>query len=171
MRQRHGVLGRAAAALLLGCLLSPAPARADALDELRGSWAATATGPPVMEWSGAGDAFGVSFTPVGGQAIRLEFAPSARPGVLAGRVRGGWSMGAMFGGDGPVDPLVEGTLFWARTTADAVYLYSLAIDDHGGFQLDRYRCAPQGDTLTVDLDRRTPAGGENSEQQLVRIGS
>jgi hypothetical protein len=171
MRQRHGVLGRAAAALLLACLLAPASAMADALDALRGSWAATPDGPAAMEWSGAGDAFSVSFTPVGGQAISLEFAPSPRPGFLAGRVKGGWSMGAMFGGDGPVDPLVEGTLYWARTTADAVYLYSLEIDDDGGFQLDRYRCAPQGDALTVSLDRRTEAGGESSEQRLVRIGS
>jgi hypothetical protein len=80
-------------------------------------------------------------------------------------------MGNMFGGDGPIDPLVEGTLYWARTTAEAVFLYSLAIDDRGGFQLDRYRCVPQGDALTVSLDRRTARGGENSEQQLVRTGS
>ena len=171
MRHRQGILGRLAAALLLCLALPPAAALADALDDLQGRWAASSEGPPAMEWSGAGDQFSVSFTPAGGQAISLEFAPSARPGVLAGRVKGGWSMGTMFGGDGPVDPLVEGTLYWARTTADAVYLYSLAVDDHGGFQLDRYRCAPQGDTLTVSLDRRTAEGGENSEQRLVRAGS
>jgi len=171
MRHRQGILGRAAAALLLGILLAPASAMADALDALHGRWAASPDERPTMEWSGAGDQFSVSFTPVGGQAVNLDFAPSARPGVLAGRIKGGWSMGTMLGGDGPVDPLVEGTLFWARTTADAVYLYSLVIDDKGGFQLDRYRCTPQGDTLTVSLDRRTAAGGENSEQRLVRTGS
>ncbi|MGD9512133.1 MAG: hypothetical protein AB7I59_28295 [Geminicoccaceae bacterium] len=171
MRHRDGVLGRMTAALLLCVLLPPAAAMADALDDLQGRWAASAAGAPAMEWSGAGDQFSVSFTPTGGQAIRLDFAPSARPGVLAGRVKGGWSMGAMFGGGGPVDPLVEGTLYWARTAADAVYLYSLAVDDDGGFQLDRYRCAAQGDTLTVSLDRRTAEGGENSEQRLVRAGS
>lgn len=170
MRHRQGILGRVAAALLL-CLVLPPAAMADALDDLHGSWAASADGPAAMEWSGAGDQFSVTFTPVGGRALHLDFAPSARPGVLAGRVKGGWSVGTMFGSDRPVDPLVEGTLFWARTTADAVYLYSLAIDDKGGFQLDRYRCAPQGDALTVSLDRRTADGGENSEQQLVRIGS
>jgi hypothetical protein len=171
MRHRDGVLGRITAALLLCILLPPAAARADALDDLQGSWAASAEGPTAMEWSGAGDQFSVSFTPTGGQAVSLEFSPSARPGVLAGRVKGGWSMGTMFGGDRPVDPLVEGTLYWARTTVDAVYLYSLVVDDHGGFQLDRYRCEPQGDTLTVGLDRRTAEGGENSEQRLVRVAS
>lgn len=171
MRQRHGVLGRVIAPLLLCCLLLPAAARADALDALRGRWASSPSGPPTMEWSGYADGFSVMFRPDGGPAATLEFTPSARPGIMAGRVKGGWSMGSMFSHDGPVDPLVEGTLHWARTTADAVYLYSLVIDDRGGFQLDRYRCAPKGNALTVTLDRRTPAGGESTEQQLVRAGS
>ena len=76
----------------------------------------------------------------------------------------------MFGGDGPVNPLVGGTLFWARLADGAIYVYSLAIGDRGDFQLDRYACTRNGDTLMVSLLRRTAAGmGEPVEQKLMRV--
>lgn len=167
MRLRHGFPARAAAMLLLCCALPLAASAATAFDRLRGAWATAADKPAAMEWENSGEGFMVSFTPPGGAAVTIEFAPSARPAVLAGKAKAGW-MGSMFGGDGPVNPLAEGTLFWARTAEDAIYLYSLAVDDKGGFQLDRYRCAAEGDRLSVTLDRRTAAGTETTEQQLVR---
>lgn len=167
MRLRQGLTAHAAAVLLLCCALPLAAGAASTFDRLRGAWATAAGAPAAMEWTGSGEGFTVSFTPPGGAAVTVEFAPSARPAVLAGKVKAGW-MGSMFGGDDPVNPLAEGTLFWARTADDAVYLYSLAVDDKGGFQLDRYRCAAAGDRLKVTLDRRTAAGTETTEQQLVR---
>ena len=167
MRLRQGLPAHAAAVLLLCCALPLAAAAASTFDRLRGAWATAAGAPPAMEWIASGEGFTVSFTPPGGAAVMVEFAPSARPAVLAGKAKAGW-MGSMFGGDGPVNPLAEGTLFWARTAEDAIYLYSLAVDDKGEFQLDRYRCAAEGDRLTVTLDRRTAAGTETTEQQLVR---
>lgn len=167
MRLRHGFPARAAAMLVLCCVVPLAAEAASAFDRLRGAWATAAGAPAAMEWVGSGEGFTVSFTPPGAAAVTVEFAPSARPAVLAGKVKAGW-MGSMFGGDDPVNPLAEGTLFWARSADDAVYLYSLAVDDKGGFQLDRYRCVAEGDRLTVTLDRRTAAGTETTEQQLVR---
>ena len=172
MRRRHGVLWRAAAALA-PCLALPDAVAAAVLDQLQGAWAARPADQPAMEWSASGDAFSVSFTPPAGKPITIQFTPSGRPGVLAGHAKAGWSMmGAMFGGDEPVDPLVEGTLYWARTAEDAVYFYSLAIDDQGAFELDRYRCMPEGDGLTVSIQRRSAGGAVDvPEQHLVRVGS
>lgn len=167
MRLRHGFPARAAAMLVLCCAFPIAAKAASAFDRLRGGWATAAGAPAAMEWASSGEGFAVSFTPPGGAAVTVEFAPSARPAVLAGKAKAGW-MGSMFGSGDPVNPLAEGTLFWARTADDAVYLYSLAVDDKGGFQLDRYRCAAEGDRLTVTLDRRTAAGSETTEQQLVK---
>lgn len=62
----------------------------------------------------------------------------------------------MFGRDEPVNPLVEGTLYWARLADDAVHVYSLAIDDKGAFVLDHYACRPAGEKLEVAFRRRLP---------------
>ena len=83
-------------------------------------------------------------------------------------------MGAMFGDDGPVNPLEGGTLYWARADGDALYVYSLAIDDHGAFALDRYACHPAaGDALgghaAPDGGRqRSAAGAEAGEGRPMR---
>jgi hypothetical protein len=76
----------------------------------------------------------------------------------------------MFGGDKPVNPLEEGTLYWARTAADAVYVYSLKIDDRGGFVLDRFTCSPSEGGLVVSLLRRLPEGRvERMDMQLEKV--
>ena len=99
--------------------------------------------------------------------------PSGRPGVYAGSTEAGWTMmGAMFGDDGPVNPLRGGTLYWASTADDAVYVYSLAIDDNGAFVLDRYACRIEQGALAVTTARRTADGSEAPQpsRSLVRIG-
>ena len=125
-----------------------------------------------MEWTTSNDGFGLSWTPAGGAPRTTAFSSAGRPNVYAGAAKAGWSvMGAMFGDDGPVNPLKGGTLYWARVDGDALYVYSLAIDDHGAFALDRYAYHPEQGGLAVAMVRRTASGSEApQEQKLVRIG-
>jgi hypothetical protein len=61
-------------------------------------------------------------------------------------------------------------LLWARTAEDGVYVYSLEIDDRGGFLLDRYAYRPDGEGLLVSLLRRTAEGEvKPPEQKLVKV--
>ena len=79
-----------------------------------------------MEWAASEDGFIVSWTPPDGKPTTVQFAPTGRPGVYAGKAKAGWSMmDSMFGDEDPVNPLEGGALFWARTAEDGVYLYSL----------------------------------------------
>ena len=125
-----------------------------------------------MEWSTSDGGFALAWTPRDGAPTTVWFAPAGRPKVYTGSAKGGWSMmGAMFGDDDPVNPLSGGTLYWARSADDAVYVYSLAIDDRGGFVLDRYAAHPAQDALAITMTRRTAKGSEPpQEQKLVRLG-
>lgn len=166
--------GRTCQALLLGSVLLGALPRVGvgaALDQLPGAWAERQGAALAMEWVAAQDGFTVSWTPPGASATTVHFTPTGRPGVYGGQAKAGWSiMGSMFGDDGPVNPLQEGDLFWARVADDTVVLYRLAIDDGGEFELDRYACRPQDGALAMSLQRRTQEGmAEPSERQLVRI--
>lgn len=170
--QLRGVAGRVATlVLLLMCAVPPA-ARATVLDDLRGRWGTSAEGSAVMEWTAGDGVFGLSWTPAGGALTAVRFSSVGRPNVYAGSTEAGWTMmGAMFGDDGPVNPLRGGTLYWARTADDAVYVYSLVIDDNGAFVLDRYACRIEQGALAVTTARRTADGSEApQEQKLVRIG-
>ncbi|MFZ1426601.1 MAG: hypothetical protein WAS21_07535 [Geminicoccaceae bacterium] len=145
-------------------LLTLASASADGmLDAMLGRWSAAAGGTPVMEWSRNGDGFTVRWTPPGHDPVTVGFEPAGRPGVLVGKVDGGWSMF----GDGTPNPLEGKPLYWARTTEDAIYLYSLEIHDRGDFELDRYATRREGDTLSVTLLRRTAAGMQDPVQQAL----
>ena len=94
--------------------------------------------------------------------MTVQFAPTGRPGVYAGKAKAGWSMmDSMFGDEAAVNPLEGGALFWARTAGDSVYLYSLVIDDQGAFQIDRYDCRLDQGSLVVSVARRTGAGAED----------
>ena len=174
MSQPHlrGPTGRWAALVLLLGLGVPSVALADVLDDLRGRWGTAAGGSAVMEWSTSDGGFALAWTPRDGAPTTVWFAPAGRPKVYTGSAKGGWSMmGAMFGDDDPVNPLSGGTLYWARSADDAVYVYSLAIDDRGGFVLDRYAAHPAQDALAITMTRRTAKGSEPpQEQKLVRLG-
>lgn len=170
-RHRFARWAAVPAALLLCTLASGI--RAEVLDDLSGNWAETSSGPPTMEWAKADGGFTVSWTPPGTAATTVHFEAAGRPGIYGGSAKQGWSMmDSMFGDEAPVNPLAGGTLYWARVTEDSVYLYGLAIDDKGLFQVDRYDCRPDGTALTVRLQRRTGDGAaEPVEQRLVRVGS
>lgn len=153
--------------LVLAAATLHAAAAAEILDALRGRWAPAAGAASTMEWQPDGAGFTVTWgDPVPGP-VSARFEPSGRPGVYAGRDAAEWSM---FGSDDPVNPLAEGTLLWARTTADAAYVYRMAVDDQGGFVLERFTCRPSADTLSVAVLRWTANGPETgTEQKLVRV--
>lgn len=162
----RGVRPMLLAGLFLLAMLAHGHA-ASVLDDLRGRWSAVRDGPAVMDWLTVDNGFRLSWTPAGHEPVTVQFTSTGRPRVYAGNTEEGWSM---FGGNGPVNPLVGGTLFWARLADEAIYVYSLTVGDHGDFQLDRYACSRNGDTLTVTLLRRTAAGmGEPVEQKLMRV--
>ena len=162
---------RLAALGLLLALVAPPAAMAGVLEDLRGRWAAASGGATAMEWATSDDGFALTWTPRDGASTTIWFSSVGRPNVYAGSAKGWSMMGAMFGGDAPVNPLNGDTLYWARTTADALYVYSLAIDDKGGFVLDRYAAHLEQGALAVTMTRRTAGGGEDpQEQKLVRSG-
>jgi hypothetical protein len=153
--------------LLLGLPMAPSLA-ADLLQALQGRWAATQDAKFAMEWSATGDGFGLRWTVPGRGEAQADFKPTGRPGVYAGQSEQGWSM---FGRDKPLNPLVKGTLYWARSTPEAVYVYSLEIDDQGAFVLDRYAYRSAEPGIEVSLLRRLPEGRtEEMNVQLVRAG-
>lgn len=154
------------AALLVLALVGHALAQsAGPLAQLEGRWTAQGQPPFVMEWSMRPAGFALRWTLPNGDETMVEFTASDQPGVFAATTSG-WSM---FGGGKTVNPLVGGTLYWARSTPDAVYVYSLVIDDRGAFVLDRYACQPSGDRLEVALQRRLPEGRvEDHRVTLVR---
>jgi hypothetical protein len=152
---------------LLALPLAPAAA-ADLMQALQGRWSAKEDAKFAMEWTPAGEGFGLRWTVPGRGEASAEFKPTGRPGVFAGQSQQGWSM---FGGDKAVNPLEKGTLYWARSTPEAVYVYSLDIDDHGAFVLDRYTCRAAEPGIEVSLLRQLPQGRtEEMNVQLVRAG-
>lgn len=137
------------------------------LDALRGRWAPAPGAAATMEWQPDGAGFTVTWGNPAPEPVSARFEPSGRPGIYAGRDAAEWSM---FGSADPVNPLAEGTLLWARTTPDAAYVYRMAVDDHGGFVLERFTCRPSADTLSVAMLRWTANGPEPAtEQKLVRL--
>ena len=135
--------------------------RAGVVDELSGRWGESGTGPATLTWMADGTGFTVTWNPSDGASSEVRYEPAQRPAIFAGQARGRRSMlQSMFGADGPVNPLVDGTLYWARVDDETVYLYSLTVDDRGDFRLERIACRREGDVLSVSLARRTGVGSE-----------
>jgi hypothetical protein len=170
--RRSGTAGLAAAILPLCLLALPASIAAGPIEDLQGSWATAASAAPALKWSGDAGGFTVAWTPEGGTATTVQFTPAGRPNVYGGSAKEGWSiMDSMFGDDHPVNPLEGGTLYWARSAQDGVYLYRMKIEDNGSFAIDRYALRLADGALTVALDRRTAeGGGQIREHRLVRTG-
>jgi len=154
----------AAFPLLVGTI--PGADAADLLQGMSGRWAPGPDATATVELAPSEGGFTLTWRPPERDPTTARFAATERPNVYAARTGEGWSM---FGGEA-VNPLREGTLLWARTAEDGVYVYSLEIDDQGGFLLDRYAYRPDGEGLLVSLLRRTAEGEvKPPEQKLVKV--
>jgi hypothetical protein len=152
--------------LLLGAIPAGAGA-ADLLQGMSGRWAPGPDAAATVELAPSEDGFTLTWRPPEREPTTARFAATERPNVYAAEPGEGWSM---FGDGEAVNPLREGTLLWARAAEDGIYVYSLAIDDRGGFLLDRYAYRPAGDGLVVSLLRRSPQGEvKPPEEKLVRV--
>jgi hypothetical protein len=83
--------------------------------------------------------FALAREPDGGIALgRLDatFAPTETPGVFAYQSARGSLLSRLFADPSVGNPLEGDTLIWARLQEDTLHVYSLAIDDRGGFALE-----------------------------------
>jgi hypothetical protein len=78
--------------------------------------------------------------------FEAAFAPTGTPGVFAFEPGGGSLLTSLFADPAEGNPLKGDTLLWARLVDDALHVYSLAIDDQGGFALEHStaRLTPTG---------------------------
>lgn len=148
-------------ALLL--LASTSASGADLSQSLAGRWQSASGEPFAMEWTVAGGGFDLRWSVPGNGQAEAAFRPSDRANVYVASGGEGWSM---FRRREPVNPLLDGPLYWARATSDVVYVYRLTIDAEGAFVLDRYACRPADGKLVVDLLRRLP-GSRTEEMQVT----
>jgi hypothetical protein len=74
------------------------------------------------------------------------FAETGTPGVFAFEPGGGSLLSSLFADPAEGNPLEGDTLLWARLAEDALHVYSLAIDEQGGFVLEHStgRLTPNG---------------------------
>jgi hypothetical protein len=100
------------------------------------------------------------------------FAPTDTPGVFAYEGAAGSLLSSLFADPAVGNPLAGDTLLWARLLEDKLHVYSLAIDDAGGFALDhstgqltddglvtRYKLRLENDRLVTVEGRLERHGG------------
>lgn len=170
MSWRHG-------AVVAGLTLAAAPAAADdaTIEDFTGSWqgaelevsgdAGDLTLEPAdldvqIERDGAG--FRMRWTSLarqdGGalarQDIDARFTPTDRPGVYAFTPGRSSLLSRLFADPETGNPLEGDALLWARLAGTTLTVYSLAIDYHGGLELDRYARTLSEDGLDVRYSHR-----------------
>jgi hypothetical protein len=139
-------------------LLSPCTTAAAEIDQFFGEWrgvevSVTGAKQPIELNSGdldlsitaQGDGFqihalGLGRESDGSLALRpfeAAFAPTETPGVYAFEPSSGSLLSSLFADPAVGNPLQGDTLLWARHADDTLHVYSLAIDDRGGFILDQ----------------------------------
>jgi hypothetical protein len=151
-------------------LLSPCATTAAEIDDFSGEWRG-------VEVSVAGDkqslalipadldmtitehgdgfhirALGVARKPDGSLVPRpaeAAFGPTDTPGVFAFESTAGSLLTSLFADPAVGNPLEGDTLLWARLADDTLHVYSLAIDDRGGFLLDRSTAQLTGDGMVL----------------------
>lgn len=156
------------AALLLGLLAAPSQAASGLIAAFAGEWTGVQQDGGVpwrMAWAPTQDGFSVSWSTADGGTTTAFFRPGPSADIYAGVDEpDGWMP---FVKPKLPDPLGDGPLFWARTTADAVFVYRLAIDDSGSFMIDRYDCSLEEQRLEVTLQRQLTDGSVQTSTALL----
>ncbi len=89
------------------------------------------------------------------QKTEASFAPTDRPGVFAFRPGKKSFFSSLFADPAVANPLKGETLLWARLDGATLTVYSLAINDRGGFDLNRYARTLTDHQMTVEYTRRS----------------
>jgi hypothetical protein len=89
------------------------------------------------------------------EKAEASFAPTDRPGVFAFRPGPTSLLGRLFGDPATANPLDGKTLLWARLDGATLTVYSLSIDDHGRFDLNRYARTLTDHQISLQYTRRT----------------
>ncbi len=92
--------------------------------------------------------------PLARQMFHASFTPTDRPGVFAFDPGKPSLLSRLFADPKTANPLKGETLLWARLEDSTLTVYSLAIDDHGGFDLDRYARTLTDHGMTVRYTHR-----------------
>lgn len=100
------------------------------------------------------------------QRIEARFVHTDRQGVFEYAPEAGSFLDRMFAAPSSGNPLQGETLLWARMEADALAVYSLTIDDQGGFDLDHYSWSRTEEGLRLRFRQRT----QNLGDELVVEG-
>jgi hypothetical protein len=99
------------------------------------------------------------------------FAPTQVPGVFAYAPGTGSLLSSLFADPAVGNPLEGDTLLWARLLDDTLHLYSLAIDDSGGYALEHSTGRLTGDGMTTGYELRSQNDRVVTvEGQLERAG-
>jgi hypothetical protein len=156
-------------------LFAPVAASAAAIEDFFGKWRGVEVvvegsgraieftpGDLDMEITDHGDGFRIRTHGLGredaGRVVPrpfdAAFAPTDTPGVFAFEPSGGSLLSSLFADPAVGNPLEGDTLLWARLAADTLHVYSLAIDDRGGFLLEQSTGTLTKDGMATRYDLR-----------------
>ena len=177
------------AALLASVSLSGVASGASSIDSFVGRWTGDAietSGQPIssdmftIEVAEQDGGFELSWSDLeqSGQGssskklVKARFVSTSRENVFEYEPETGSFLDRMFAPPETGNPLEGETLLWARIEADMLSVYSLTIDDNGGFDLDHYRWTKTEAGLDLRYRGQTESLGEEIviEGQLVPAG-
>lgn len=123
--------------------------------KFRGAVAApgNASGDFTVSIESRGDGFTVRWPP----RIAVDFEPANRPGVFRDAQTG--------------KPMSGDPVYWARVDSGGLVVYSMQLDEHGGYNIGSYAYVPAADGLDLVI-RRIKVGGDPVEfsGKLERYG-
>jgi hypothetical protein len=173
-REEHCMASRHIVAAL-GLALAPSVAVAADLDDFFGSWRGVEVSidapqqplelkPADLEMSIAGErggfrlrSFSLARGRDGGLLLRpfdALFVLTETAGVFAYQPAAGSLLARLFADPSTGNPLEGDTLLWARLQDDVLHVYSLAIDDRGGFALEHTIAQLAEDGMVTGLSLR-----------------
>lgn len=102
---------------------------------------------------------------IGAEVIDARFAPADRPGVYEYEPSSGSLLSRMFASPATGNPLEGETLIWARIDDQTLAVYSMNIDQEGGFDLDHYSWTLTETGLRLTFSKQTEDLGPGAQIQ------